>query len=705
MIRWRPTIGDRAQRRRKSLLGLILALLGLLFPGHDPGDGGEPTTPTTCEGEPMQLTDECVDPFYDRPVLDVDLDDPAFDREALRIEEPVPHYYVSGHFEGTDARFSLYFPMVDDYEGRFFQYTHQLLADHIATDRNIAFAMDNGAYLVQSNLGGADGPRSVEDVAAGKDPSIVGYRANAAAAKVSREVASTLYDEDERPYGYLYGGSGGAYQTIASMQNTTIWDGGVPFVMGSPQAIPNMFTVRVHALRVVADGFEGVMDAIDPGGSGEPHEGLDEEQRAALQEAHRLGFPARGWFDHATLNGGALSLVAAYVPYLDPTYFEDFWNEPGYLGHDDPALADERFEHATTIESAEEGPQGTGIVTLSGGPDEVDITGSDLIVDGTRFPILAALPDDVVVVMAMTAPEQFGALEPGDAATIDNAGNLALQTYHRHQVPDPDRHEILPDNFPDMPAWDQFVDDDGEPVYPQRDVLVGPRGAFNGAGSISTGEFHGKMIGLQNMMDIDALPWNADWYKRQVHAAGHGDDFRLYYNDHADHLTTVEGARQARIVNYRGALEQAILDLVRWVEDGVEPPAETNYEVEEAQVVLPDDASARAGFQPVIELSADGGERAEVATGEPLTLSARIEVPEGAGSVVDVEWDFEGVGAFVDGELERVAPGVVEVQVEHVYTEPGTYFPAVRATAHRDGDTETEFARVQNLGRARVVVE
>ena len=75
----------------------------------------------------------------------------------------------------------------------------------------------------------------------GYDPETVGYRVNAAAAKFSRQVAADMYGS-HRPYGYLFGGSGGAYQTISSAENTTVWDGYVPFVLGSESAIPT----RVH---------------------------------------------------------------------------------------------------------------------------------------------------------------------------------------------------------------------------------------------------------------------------------------------------------------------------------------------------------------------------------------------------------------------------------------------------------------------------
>ena len=44
---------------------------------------------------------------------------------------------------------------------------------------------------------------------------------------------------DHRAYGYLYGGSGGAFRTISSAENSIgVWDGSVPYVMGSPNTIP-----------------------------------------------------------------------------------------------------------------------------------------------------------------------------------------------------------------------------------------------------------------------------------------------------------------------------------------------------------------------------------------------------------------------------------------------------------------------------------
>ena len=63
------------------------------------------------------------------------------------------HLYIHGGFTGTDAKFSLCCPPEEEYQRRFFQATHQLLAGEEATARNVAFALASGGYSVQTNMG------------------------------------------------------------------------------------------------------------------------------------------------------------------------------------------------------------------------------------------------------------------------------------------------------------------------------------------------------------------------------------------------------------------------------------------------------------------------------------------------------------------------------------------------------------------------
>jgi hypothetical protein len=294
-------------------------------------------------------------------------------------------------------------------------------------------------------------------------------------------------------------------------------------------------------------------------------------------------------------------------------------------------------------------------------------------------------------------PEVVNGIHAGDNVRIDNSAYLALQTYHRHQVP-----------ARDMYAWEQFRNSKGDPIYPQRDVLIGPISALNGAGSVQNGQFTGKMIVLESLMDIDALPWQADWYRTKVkEALGKriDDEFRLYFIDHAQHTPPAGVPAQARTVSYQGALEQALRDVSAWVERGVKPPAGTNYTMMDSQVEVPKTAAQRAGIQPVVHLSANGGERAEVAVGKPVAFTAVIDVPVNGGKVVAAEWDFEGRGNYPDPvQLADFKP-TVTLTATHSFAQPGTYFAVLRASSQRDGDAKTPYARIQNIARVRVVVK
>ncbi len=350
----------------------VAVLLGALTPTISKSTApAGPTCSTPAPGAPMLTTADCVDPRFNDPYVDID----------EQRNTPVPHRYIHGGFKGTDAKFSFYFPTREQYQGRFFQNTHQLLNSENGPPGNIGFAVASGAYYVQTNIGGVERATTTEQAVFGKlDPTVGGYRVNAEAAKFSRVKASEIYG-NRRHYGYLYGGSGGAFQTISSAENTVgVWDGFAPYVMGSPNAIPGVLTVRIHALRVLKnrDKFPAIMDAIDPGGSGDPYAGLNEEERAALKEATRLGFPLRGWWNHATLNGGPLTLVAGYVPYLDPTYTDDFWTKPGYLGTDKTSsVSAARIQHKATVANVITSPQRR--IELSSVPTG-DLTGADIVV-------------------------------------------------------------------------------------------------------------------------------------------------------------------------------------------------------------------------------------------------------------------------------------------------------------------------------------
>lgn len=668
------------------------------------------------------------------------LADAMFSEPYIDVDEwrdaPVRHRYVHGGFKGTETRFSFYFPPKARYRGRFFQYitpvpdSETLSQGASGEEDKIGFAISSGAYFVETNGGGTAG---VGMPGSGRDPTIGAYRANAAAAQYSREVAQQFYG-GARPYGYAFGGSGGAFRTIGGMENTTgVWDGAVPFVVGSPMAIPNMFTVRMHAMRILEDRFPQIVDAVDVGGSGDMYAGLNEEERGALLEVTRMGFQPQSWYAFKTMGVHAFGALYPGIVMADPSYFTDFWTLPGYLGFNPPAsLVKARLQHRTTVklvlnQAAAEGrglpvqrmpgqAHGTAdkawqalqeeaarlpvAFQLSDTPRDVDFLGGDLLIlsgaaAGKRLQVRQLVGDTVVLYGA--DPKIAPLIQAGDEVQVDNSNFLAAQTYHRHQVPGRDYY-----------VWDQFRRPDGTPIYPQRKMLLGPLFAAAASGTVQDGKFAGKMILLESLWDREALPWQADWYRTKVKAhLGErlDDNFCVWFTDRALHGDMSRQDDPTRVVSYLGVLQQALRDLAAWVEQGKAPPRSTDYKVVDGLVTVPPTAAERRGIQPVVTARADGRERVEVRAGQPVTLTAQVEVPPGTGKVVSAAWDFAGEGTFPHvlqlphGPAERAS-----LTTTHAFAKPGTYFPTVRVAAQRDGDVKTPFARIQNLGRVRVVV-
>ena len=682
----------------------------------------------------MSVTDE-QDALFKQPYIDID---------EWR-DAPVRHHYIHGGFKGTDMRFSYYFPPKEKYQGRFFQYVTpvpdnenlaQVLVrkdgtNEFSGDDKIGFSIASGAYFIETNGGGASaiaGPGRMVD------PTIGGFRANAAAARYSRVIAAKLYGA-HRTYGYLYGGSGGGYRTLGSMENTQgVWDGAVPFVLGSPMAAPNVFSVRMNAMRILHDKFPQIVDAMEPGGSGNPYAGLNTEEADALHEVTRMGFPLKSWFGYKTMGVHAFTALYQGMVMADPKYFDDFWTVPGYLGANPPeSLKKARLQFLTTIKASvsedEAKAHGLGDVRIPGTargtaeaawqaiantgmkqpiayqlaatPPDVGFIGGDLFVlsgaaKGKRIALRTINGDTVTLGVVDIAT--LALIKLGDEVRVDNSNFLAAQTYHRHQVPDAS-----------YKVWDQFRDAQGKPIYPQRKINLGPLFAMGAAGTVPTGKFNGKIIVVESLLDREAFPWQADWYRHRFDAnlgAEANNRYRLWYTENALHGASEVKDDPTRIVSYSGVLQQALRDVSRWVEKGVAPPATTSYRIDDGQVIIPDTAAARHGIQAVVTVAANGGAKAVVKMGQVVMFSAAVEVPAGTGKIVAADWDFEGAGTFpVAGDIPKAPRAKLIISAQHSYAKAGTYFATLCVSSERSGDMKSSFARIQNIGRVRVVVK
>ncbi|HVY02263.1 MAG TPA: hypothetical protein VG983_01300, partial [Caulobacterales bacterium] len=452
-----------------------------------------------------------------------------------------------------------------------------------------------------------------------------------------------------------------------------------------------------------------------------------EEERAALLEVTRFGFPPRAWFNFERIAFGYTGVFTTLVDRIvdaDPAYFEDFWTKPGYLGFDPPeSLKRARIQRPAKIaalimpdearqmrlpltmpaaqtQSGVNFPAALRIEPLPAG----NLQGASILVKsgaakGHTLYIAGVRDDAVMIGFGAGHFEAMAGLRAGDDIVIDNSVYLATQTYHRHQIPSPEYY-----------VWSQYKGPDGKPLYPQRPLLPGQD--VQSGGATQSGRFHGKIIVLQALWDEAAYPWSADWYRARVKAAlgdAIDDRYRLYFIDNAMHTTQAASARDprpvasTRVISYQGALQQALRDLAAWVEKGAAPPPSTEYEVMDGQVIVPSGAKARKGIQPIVSLRANGAERAEVKIGEPVAFTAAIEAPPDAGAIVKAEWDFDGAGAYP--HASNFTPGArVTVNARHAFAEPGIYFPALRVSANRASAADDPYAQVLNIARVRVVV-
>ncbi|ROQ52592.1 hypothetical protein EDF36_3753 [Rathayibacter sp. PhB152] len=667
-----------------------------------------PATTDSLAGQPLDR--DPADDAFAQPYIDID---------EWR-DEPVRHRYLHGGFHDSDTRFSLYLPTVEQFEGRFFQHVTPVpqsenLAQQRFDDENpIPFTLASGGYYLETNSGGpaaSGGPMS------GVDPTIGAYRANAAVARLSRRLASAVFGE-QRVFGYLYGGSGGGYRTIGASENTDgVWDGFVPYVIGSPMAIPNVFAVRMHAQRILRDVLPRIVDAFDAGGDPAALE-LTDEERATLDEVTRMGFPLRSWFGWETMGMHAFSVLYPGIMAADPSYATDFWSAEGYLGSDpDASVHRDRIRLDTTVvELLTADPDAAAVTggvdesykaTVSGGRSVIGVRladvprgwtlGAELVIRSGpstgRVLRVAGVDGDEVL---LEPGEGDAVLAVGDAVTLDNSNFLAAQTYHRHQVPSAD-----------YLVWDQFRDAGGEPILPQRPLLLGPLFAQGASGTVPTGRISGRMIVVASLLDREAFPWQADWYRSRVAeflGDAADDRFRLWYTDnalHGDESGVQE--HETRTVSYAGALQTALRQLSAWVEDDVAPSTSTVYEVVDGQVTLDSSNPARGGVQPIVSLLVDGAESAQVTVGQVVQVAISAQATTQHGVLVEVATDLMGSGRLSPVQPVTPAAAIATVQ-ECSFDTPGIYLLAVRVTAQTEGRAESPHARLDNVARARVVV-
>ena len=369
-------------------------------------------------------------------------------------EYPSPHRYVHGGFEDSHTLFSLYFPPAEKYKGRFFQYLeggsggHENLVSVQKWLFRLAFE-DLGGYLVESN----EGHLPNEGMGFANDWEL--YGASAATALFARTIAADMYGEAPH-HGYVWGGSGGGSRSIYCLENRPdIYDGASPHVIWSSPLGSNWSPVGEWWLRC-RHTLSDLIDAVEPGGSGDPYENLTASQREAMAALYRFGYPR-----------GAESQLWSFSPWTwgfagyrqtDPAYFEDFWKVPGYLGHDDPAgisaLVLETDATVTQTVGGAEAPTDIAVLAATAGAGRDDhkvgiaidtgLADRDQLFGATlrfmsgkaaeRSVIVSVVSGEFLSTSGEHAPELFDGVEVGDTVHVDNRDFVAWCHLWRHTL-------------------------------------------------------------------------------------------------------------------------------------------------------------------------------------------------------------------------------------------------------------------------------
>lgn len=682
---------------------------------------------------------EVTDPFFGAPYIDLDEE----------RDTPRPYRHVHGGFADCDTRFTFYFPQAEKWEGRLIMPLEGAHAGHEDAMGGamgeiiggLALSFRLGGYMAESNMGhiGDD-----LDPKAGDDPTLYGWRAAAETARFSKHVAKQVYGEAPH-HSYVWGGSGGGRRSPLCLENAPdAFDGALPF-MGGGNVVPFPATEKVksgqpiafacmfNVQRLLRDGDKAarLVDAMQPGGSGNPFEGLNSHEREELVYLYEQGFPFGD--EHMIFSPmGQIwlwtSMAERYVEW-DPSYFENFWTKPGYIGHDLPSAVENdvidvvtKVSKAITVndlmtDPAYEAPEfmmARMMAMIMGGdtPDKVFAIEIADLPDGYRLgagvQVVSGDAKGRQLYTLATAGDvflcdgegeanikRFEGVKVGDEVHVDNRKFLAFCYFHRH-------HLLEGPQFDGLKL-------DGVPIYPQHTVgYMSPL-----MGVPYTGQYEGKLLWVHHTHDSSLWPTEGVVYEAAVNQAqgeaAAAEKFRLQWTQNAEHIgpAMLPGsptrATTTWLIDYNPVIEQGLVDLISWVEDGVAPPS-TTYEFSKGQVTLPATADARGGLQPVVTVTVNGGDRADIGVGESVNIDAVAEVPPGTGTIVSLEWDFDGLGSFPVTEDIDGTQTLVKASQNHTYDTPGTYFVTARACSNREGDVNAEFRRLPNVDSVRIVV-
>lgn len=324
----------------------------------------------------------------------------------------------------------------------------------------------------------------------------------------------------------------------------------------------------------------------------------------------------------------------------NPTFFDDFWNAPGYVGHQMPdslrgMLVDEKTTVTRVVTpegAADEGqpllrllvsmgasgsvPDSFGIQVDHPDPDRLFMSRLRVLTGeaARRTMLINNLAGSILTPFSDTCAEMFDGVAAGDEVALDNRDYLAYLYFHHHHVagdgPPADRRAGRARRVPHARG-------NGAPIFRQQYCAALANESLPLA---VRGNLKCKTILFMNKQDImvpHAAGMAYDLAARQQLGDRADETHRLWWIDNATHgppamigpsVSETERdpmAWNSRLVDYDPITAQALREFTAWAEDGVAPAPSTTYAAGiDNELELPADAAERGGIQPVVTLRA-----------------------------------------------------------------------------------------------------
>jgi hypothetical protein len=507
---------------------------------------------------------------------------------------------------------------------------------------------------------------------------------------------------------YLFGSSGGGWRSLSQIERYPQTYDGAAIRNPNIDVRNFVYTLSVfdHFYPVIKPKINQIVQARDR--YEDPLPLLTPAEQAALLRIYNAGSTRGSEFKYPAIEPSTVAIGVIGTGYVmfrlfDPTYFDDFWNVPGYAGKDGEVSAQvvEGVTGSATAVGASnangdvlnfvDGSKAFGVNAIKGWR----VTFTTGLLAGTSFHVATNTATGIVVDGYSGA---LNGLAAGDQYQLSNRDFLAWQHYHQHIA---------------QCAYPEYAGEcsGGTPLKVQRPRAV--QQALETRSATFGGRLRKPVVAVNQA--LDHLVWPPVAYRyfnlaREVLGPKANEMLRVYLSENTFHGNP-NATELDRAVERDSSWLLTFQLLTRWVESGVAPPPDTVATVTPGLITFPADAANRKGIQPTVRGTANGQLRIVVPAGSTVALDGIAQSP--IGKIVRYDWDFEGNSSYDCSSSAAtglplcaagfVAGASVTTPALHLYPTPGTYTATLRV--HDDTDNPLAFDGLENLVRVVIVVQ